>query len=260
MAWEHFIWFATSASALWTAGAVIAAFKNRRRLSAAVSLCGSLVFLAFIIWLGISLGRPPLRTSGETRLWYSFFLSVTGLGIYLRWGYRWIPAFSSLMAIMFACINLFKPEIHTEALPAALQSPWFVPHVIVYMFAYALMGAATIFGAYLWWKDSRKEICEDEMASCDKLVRLGWAFLTMGMVMGALWAKQAWGDFWSWDPKETWAAATWLSYLLYLHARPRLNDKNIAFGILMVSFLLLQMCWWGVNYLPGAQGMSIHSY
>ena len=95
---------------------------------------------------------------------------------------------------------------------------------------------------------------------CDNLVRIGWAFLTLGMIMGALWAKQAWGDYWTWDPKETWAAATWLSYLLYLHLRPRPRDNNIAFSLLVFSFLLLQMCWYGINYLPSAQGASVHVY
>ena len=140
----------------------------------------------------------------------------------------------------------------------ALQSVWFVPHVIVYMFAYAMMGAVTIFALYLWLR--RREATSEEMGVCDNLVRIGWAFLTLGMIMGALWAKQAWGDYWTWDPKETWAAATWMSYLLYLHLRPRLKDNNIAFALLCFSFLLLQMCWYGINYLPSAQGASVHVY
>ena len=81
------------------------------------------------------------------------------------------------------------------------------------------------------------------------------------MVMGALWAKQAWGDYWTWDPKETWAAATWIGYLLYLHLRAaRPKERNAAFALIVFSFLLLQMCWYGINYLPAAQGVSIHTY
>lgn len=99
-----------------------------------------------------------------------------------------------------------------------------------------------------------------DSAACDTLVRIGWGFLTLGIVMGALWAKQAWGDFWTWDPKETWAAATWASYLLYLHARPSLKDDRYGFALLIFSFILLQICWWGVNYLPSAKGFSVHTY
>ena len=163
-----------------------------------------------------------------------------------------------MMSVVFICINLFKPEIHSKSLMPALQSVWFVPHVIVYMFAYAMMGAVTLFAIYLWLR--KREAEREELGVCDNLVRIGWAFLTLGMIMGALWAKQAWGDYWTWDPKETWAAATWLSYLLYLHLRPRLKDNNIAFALLIFSFLLLQMCWYGINYLPSAQGVSVHTY
>ena len=178
-------------------------------------------------------------------------------------------SFSTLMSVVFLCINQFKPEIHNRPLMPALQSPWFVPHVIVYMFAYALLGAVTLYAIWLWLRMSRMAGASrtmpspEEMRRCDVLVRIGWAFLTFGMVMGALWAKAAWGDWWSWDPKETWAFTTWLGYLGYLHLRKRppfKGDVRVAFAVLVVCFLLLQMCWWGVNYLPAARGVSVHTY
>ena len=249
---------------------------------------------------------------GETRLWFSLFLSLIGLVVYLRWRYRWVLPFGCLMAVMFASINIFKPEIHTEELMPALRSPWFVPHVIVYMFSYAVMGIATILALRILWLTRRSAAgsapatgsttpatvdatasplspsLQGDLRLCDTLVRMGWGFITMGIVMGALWAKQAWGDYWTWDPKETWAAATWLSYLLYMHLRQgsalssvtsagsvtmaRQNSPAIEVAshsnkalhrtlfLLIFSFLLLQMCWWGVNYLPSAQGFSLHTY
>ena len=89
----------------------------------------------------------------------------------------------------------------------ALQSPWFAPHVIVYMFAYAMLGAATVMAVYLLWF-KKKEIERKEMDLCDNLTYVGLAFMTLGMLTGAIWAKEAWGHYWAWDPKETWAAAT----------------------------------------------------
>ena len=323
MDWNYLIWFGLAASLCWAAGAVMsfvrvgvgsgASFSgkpsagtdslpssrnpnpgstedvpvSRRRVYAAagMSLCGSLIFLAFIVGLWISLERPPLRTVGETRLWYSFFVSLSGVIVYLRWRYRWILPFSTMMAVVFLCINLFRPEIHDRSLMPALQSVWFVPHVVVYMFAYALLGAVTLFALYLWLRPSGRVPSDAEMGMCDNMVRVGWSFLTLGMVMGALWAKQAWGDWWTWDPKETWAAATWLSYLLYLHLRayashgriissPDIQGRagcpvsgsaphvshDLLFALLVFSFILLQMCWYGINYLPSAKGASIHVY
>lgn len=259
MSWDSLIWFALAAALCWVSGAVVAYRRRDVWPAATLSLCGSAIFLIFIIGMWISLERPPMRTMGETRLWYSLFLSLAGVAVFVRWRYRWILSFGAMMAIVFTCVNIFKPEIHSKTLMPALQSAWFVPHVIVYMFAYAMMGAVTIFALYLWLRP-RREPSSEEMNVCDNLVRIGWAFLTLGMVMGALWAKEAWGDFWTWDPKETWALATWLSYLLYLHLRPRLRDNYLAFALLVFSFLLLQMCWYGINYLPSAQGSSIHVY
>lgn len=261
MVWESLIYFGTAASLLWIAGAATALKGRSSRISAILTLAGSAIFLAFIAGLWVSLERPPMRTVGETRLWYAFFVSVTGAAVYLRWRYRWIPVFSTLMSVVFVCINVFSPEIHDKSLVPALQSVWFIPHVIVYMFAYALLGAVSIFALYLWLRPSGKEPSESEMRLCDDLVRAGTVFLSAGMVMGALWAKQAWGDYWSWDPKETWAAATWLSYLLYLHLRRmRRIDSHSAFALIIFSFILLQMCWYGVNYLPSARGASLHVY
>ncbi|MBP3601585.1 MAG: cytochrome c biogenesis protein CcsA [Alistipes sp.] len=258
MSWEQLIWFAAAATLCWVMGAVLAFRSKQTWPAATASLMGSIIFFAYIVGMWIALERPPMRTMGETRLWYSFFLSIAGAAVFIRWKYKWILSFSTMMSVVFICINLFKPEIHSKSLMPALQSVWFVPHVIVYMFAYAMMGAVTLFALYLWLR--KREATAEELGVCDNLVRIGWAFLTLGMIMGALWAKQAWGDYWTWDPKETWAAATWLSYLLYLHLRPHLKDNNIAFALLCFSFLLLQMCWYGINYLPSAQGASVHVY
>ena len=81
------------------------------------------------------------------------------------------------------------------------------------------------------------------------------------MLFGALWAKEAWGHYWSWDLKETWVAITWFAYLIYLHyfLLPH-HHTRWALWLLIVCFILLQMCWWGINYLPSAQESSVHIY
>ena len=226
------------------------------------TVLGLLTFFSFILSMWISLERPPLRTMGETRLWYSFFLPLAGLVVYSRWKYKWILSFSTILALVFICVNLFKPEIHDKTLMPALQSPWFAPHVIVYMFAYALLGAATLMALYhLFSRRTAQDNLHDQLISLDNLVYVGLAFMTFGMLFGALWAKEAWGHYWSWDPKETWAAITWFSYLIYIHYRltPRHNPK-LALWMIIISFILLQMCWWGINYLPAAMGSSVHTY
>lgn len=257
MTWDSFLYFALASCLCWLLGSAFA-LRSRRLPAIGFTLVGCLVFLAFIVGFWCEIERPPLRTMGETRLWYSFFLSVVGLFLYVRHRHSWMLCFSTLMSLVFSFVNVFKPEIHSTTLMPALQSWWFVPHVIVYMFSYAILGAGTLFSLYLWFRKQPLEPSDSELRLCDGLVRAGWAFLTMGMVMGALWAKEAWGDYWTWDPKETWALATWLSYLLYLHLRPSCRNHDLLFALLLFSFALLQMCWWGIKFLPAVQ--SIHVY
>lgn len=259
MTWDSFIYFALAALLLWAGGAVCA-WLGKKGGAYGFTIGGLLVFFAFILGMWISLERPPLRTMGETRLWYSFFLPLAGIIVYSRWRYKWILSFSFVMALVFTLINLFKTEIHNKTLMPALQSPWFAPHVIVYMFAYALLGAAAVMALYLLFV-KHSGMALGEMKLCDNLVGVGLAFMTIGMLFGAVWAKEAWGHYWSWDPKETWAAATWFAYLGYLHFRKaRPTKTTAALIVLLLAFVCLQMCWYGINYLPSAQGSSVHTY
>ena len=267
MTWNSFIWFGMASVACSAVAAVISAcandhwsvsslrYRKLRIWSIALASVAIAVLAAFITGLWISLERPPLRTMGETRLWYSFFALVSGLFTYLRWRYRWILSFSTILSTVFIIINILKPEIHDQSLMPALQSPWFIPHVTVYMFSYSLLGCAFLIAVAGLFNSKKKML-----SSADTLVYAGTAFLTFGMLSGALWAKEAWGHYWSWDPKETWALITWLCYLLYIHLRlvGRVS-RNILYLLLIFSFICLQMCWWGVNYLPSAQE-SIHIY
>ena len=260
MSWDYFIWFAAAAVLLWAVGSVIA-WTGRNRSAAIASYClGILVFFSFIVAMWISLERPPMRTMGETRLWYSFFLAIAGMIVYGRWKYKWILSFGTIMAAVFIAVNLMKPEIHSKALMPALQSPWFAPHVIVYMFSYGVFGAAVLMALYILIFKKDRTTPED-MATTDNLIATGMAFLTFGMLFGALWAQEAWGTYWAWDPKETWAAITWLACLLYIHFRiARPKDYQTAMWLLILAFICLQICWWGINYLPSAHATSVHVY
>ena len=257
MTWDVFIYFALSAIAA-SVSASILALIGKRKPATACSAASSLILALFIAGMWVSLNRPPLRTMGETRLWYSFFAGAAGLFTYLRWKYKWILSFSSILSTVFIILNLAKPEIHDQTLMPALQSGWFIPHVTVYMFSYSLLGCAFLIGLVCMFKP--KEHSEDMLSAADTLIYIGTAFLTLGMLSGAIWAKQAWGHFWNWDPKETWALITWLVYLLYMHMRLyKRGSVRLMCILLIFAFACLQMCWWGINFLPSAQD-SLHVY
>lgn len=264
MVWINFPAYAIASSIFWTIAIVLLytrKFTLKKELLAKVSvLLGVGIFLVFMVQLWLTLERPPLRTLGETRLWYAFFLPIIGFVSYLRWRYKWLLAYSLSMAMLFFTINYLNPDTYNKALMPALQSPWFVPHVVVYIFAYAMLAASSLVAIRGLWSYYQGRYQASILPLADNIVYLGFAFLTFGLLFGALWAKEAWGHYWTWDPKETWAFITWLGYLIYLHLRIHSPLRIKApLWMLTLAFVLLLLCWFGVNYLPSTQ-TSIHTY
>ena len=254
MTWDWFNWLAPVAILCWlAAGRAALRRKNPEILMAA----GLLVFTVFIIGLWIKLSRPPMRTMGETRLWYSFFLAGAGWLAYRHWKYPWLLAFSAGLASLFAAINLFKPEIHSIALMPALQSYYFIPHVTTYMLSYSILAVAAI--ASLVQLRKKDQADPRLYGFLDNVVYIGLGFLMLGLISGAAWAKEAWGHYWSWDPKETWAFVTAAAYLLYIHLRLRDARPTLTLLTLPLGFILLMFTWLGVSFLPAASN-SAHVY
>jgi cytochrome c-type biogenesis protein CcsB len=90
-----------------------------------------------------------------------------------------------------------------------------------------------------------------------RIIGLGFPFLTIGIISGAVWANEAWGSYWSWDPKETWALITWLVFAIYLHSRLIKGWSGKESAILgSLGFFVIWICYLGVNFL----GKGLHSY
>ena len=256
MTWNVFPIYACTSIVLALVGSVFALLNKRRSVLAIVAVAlACLVMLGFISGLWLNLHRPPMRTMGETRLWYSFFVMASGLSIYFLWHFRWILMLTGVLSSVFNMINIFKPEIHDMTLMPALQSIWFIPHVTIYMLAYSILACATLMSILSWIKHDRKYF-----PYIDNLVYIGTGMVFLGLLSGATWAKSAWGDYWGWDPKETWAAITCTGYLAYIHLRfTKWADSKWLFAVVVFSFILLQMCWYGYQYLPSSES-SMHMY
>ena len=90
-----------------------------------------------------------------------------------------------------------------------------------------------------------------------RIIGLGFPFLTIGIIAGGVWANEAWGSYWSWDPKETWALITWLVFATYLHSRITKGWEGKKTAILGgLGFFVIWICYLGVNFL----GKGLHSY
>ncbi|YP_009942978.1 cytochrome c biogenesis/heme attachment protein (chloroplast) [Tasmannia lanceolata] len=90
-----------------------------------------------------------------------------------------------------------------------------------------------------------------------RVISLGFIFSTIGILSGAVWANEAWGSYWNWDPKETWAFITWTIFAIYLHTRTNQSLQGVNSAIVAsIGFLIIWICYFGVNLL----GIGLHSY
>nr|UWV19032.1 cytochrome c heme attachment protein [Coronilla valentina subsp. glauca] len=90
-----------------------------------------------------------------------------------------------------------------------------------------------------------------------RIISLGFIFLTIGILSGAVWANEAWGSYWNWDPKETWAFITWTIFAIYLHTRKNKKLEGLNSSIVAsIGFLIIWICYFGINLL----GIGLHSY
>lgn len=162
----------------------------------------------------------------------------------------WMSAMSMIALIGALCMPLQA----TWRQAPALQSAWFAPHVTSYVISYGWLTVAALMALCSYIRPARAEA---ETRAAEELVVLAFPLLTFGLGSGALWADEAWGAYWSWDIKETWALLTWCLYLIWFHLRrrtPLLSRRPLlilAWVAVLITFLV-------VNLLPKI--VSMHSY
>lgn len=171
-------------------------------------------------------------------------------------------AFDMLIAaIVLLPAGFVFSERHLN-LPPALQSGLFAPHVAVYMLAYIFMTKAAFQAVLQIFSSKNKPKLNtfDSEQATYILIRAGFPLLTVGLILGSIWAKLAWSDWWGWDPKEMWSLASWLVYVIYFHFRfmygkkhPKINSSIALFGLAVIIITLL---W--VNFSELFPGL--HSY
>lgn len=264
--WKLLPWALGLTILLWACSWVLAwrasmpAYKNDSRWPGILALLGTLVIGAFMGELWHALGRPPMRTLGETRMWNCFFVSLVIGILYFQHRWFWMLFLGHSGALIFGLFTLFNPEWMDRTLRPALQSPWFVPHVATYMISYGFLTAAAVAVIPALFPKRQGAELVQSVNMAERLARLGLVFLTMGMILGAYWAKEAWGHYWSWDPKETWALITWLALIFLLHYRNLYPQNHRGYSwIVIITLIVLLITWFGVQYLPSTVS-SLHTY
>ncbi len=166
-----------------------------------------------------------------------------------------------LIAICLLFPAAFVFDHKPSHLPPALQSWMFGPHVGAYMLSYVLLFKASASAAgFIYARIRKKGSCLKLEQDAYKLLCLGYPLLTLGLVLGCFWAKIAWSNYWSWDPKELWSLATWLTFAAAFHHRSfNRNQKPASFSFLVILggiFVIITLVW--VNLSRVFAGM--HNY
>jgi len=196
----------------------------------------------------------------------------------------------------FANLTLSPDMQKASPLVPALQSNWLMMHVSMMMLSYAtlIMGSLLcilflviskyqevdlqvvdesslpLYNVMVDYYETKLFSPSDEISELGKLkllqsldnwsyriIGLGFPFLTIGIIAGGVWANEAWGSYWSWDPKETWALITWIIFATYLHSRITKGWEGKKTAILGgLGFFIIWICYLGVNFL----GKGLHSY
>jgi cytochrome c-type biogenesis protein CcsB len=222
------------------------------------------VGFAFRVYLA---ERPPVTNMYETVVWVSWGAVLFAMILEKIYKYKSILTAGLLTGVFSMVVADMAPAIldpSIQPLEAVLRSNyWLIIHVMTITISYAAFllafGLADI-GLIYHIIDSKKysEQIRHISTAIYRSIQIGVAFLAPGIILGGVWADYSWGRFWGWDPKETWALIVLLGYIIVLHAK--LINWLQNFGMMVsavVTFNLVIMAWYGVNFILGA---GLHSY
>ena len=242
--------------------------RRPERLALGALACA---FLLQTVNLGartLEAGRAPFSNLYESLLIFAWGTAVSLLVLQLA---RRTPAAGcAVLPVIIAAMGYATTlNAQIEPLMPALKSPWMVYHVATAILAYGAFAVAGGLGVLYIVRDALEKrgirsALVDRLPSLDLLDRLTYStiafafpFMVLVLITGAVWAQKAWGTYWQWDPKETWALITTLVYAGYLHARQMMKFRGLASAwFAVIGFCVVIFCYLGVNlFLSG-----LHSY
>ena len=214
-------------------------------------------------------GHAPLSNLYESLIFFSWTIAIIYFVIELRLKNKAIGAFILPVTFLLMAYASFSPGISDQIKPLvpALQSNWLISHVMTCFLGYAAFAVSfSLSVMYLLKYKNAHSINKilkifPERDALDilnyQVILIGLLMLTLGIITGSVWAHNAWGTYWSWDPKETWSLITWLVYAIILHTRfsRGWDGKRIAI-MSIIGFCCVLFTYLGVNFLLA----GLHSY
>ncbi len=234
---------------------------GRDSVSAYILLASALLLLTELVIRSFQIGFAAITNTYESLVFFSAaIMIILGAGkLKFKKSFGSIIVFGGTvvsLALLAIASSPIAPDTVKPPIPA-LQSYWLVLHVTFAFIGEAFFAVAFVSAiVYLATKNTEKRKRLDKTTYT--AIAIGYPIFTAGaLVFGAVWAANAWGRFWSWDPKETWALITWLTYTLYLHVRfyKKLRGPMSAW-LSVIGFLFTLFTFFGVNFLLS----GLHSY
>ncbi len=222
-------------------------------------MIGAILSTVYLVVRGIKAGRLPLSNQFEFAASFSWGIALLLIILHYAFPTEWLTPFGIFMTWAILFYAAMQPREITDLMPA-LRSVWFGIHIGSAAISYAafmLAGGCGIRYLMIQKKDAEDDRLEQIDYFSYRLISIGLLLLTVTILIGAIWAEEAWSAFWTWDPKEVWALITWILYSIYLHLRLSRKKKGVFmawYSIIAVPVVLFTFI--GVNtLLPG-----LHSY
>jgi cytochrome c-type biogenesis protein CcsB len=256
---------------------------KRQSIGLILMALSNVLLLIFLILRWTESGHFPLSNIYEALMFLSWCFTVIHLILEKFTKNLLLSCISAPTAFFinaFATLSLPQELQKASPLVPALQSNWLMMHVTVMILSYAALILGSLlsigfliitggenfnFDKLLINKEPSLNVSDSFRVNLAKtldnlsyrILGLGFPLLTIGILSGAVWANEAWGSYWSWDPKETWALLTWLVFAIYLHTRltKGWEGKKPAL-IASLGFVTVWICFLGVNLI----GEGLHSY
>ena len=214
-------------------------------------------------------GRPPVTDLYETVIWVSFIGMVFAVileTVYRKRYFLYAGLPAAILTLIVADSDSTILDASINPLTAVLRNNmWLTIHVLTIVSSYAAFVLTAALGhiglTMTFWGRRYAKAQAEVYFYIYRAMQIGILLLATGTILGGVWANYSWGRFWGWDPKETWALITLLCYLALLHGR--LAGWWKGFGLAVGSvlcFLSVMMSWYGVNFILGQNGKSLHSY
>ena len=280
----------------WISLSLFRGTKNLIQVGKLSAIVANILLFFILCSRWIIAGYFPLSNLYESLLFLTWTLLTIYLYLEFKTKSKLLGAILLPIALLingFANLTLSVDMQKSSPLVPALQSNWLMMHVSMMMLSYGTLIIGSLLAILFLILGRNEEIPNFQQVSFEsntskkfqletaepsnesglnenrlkllnnidnwsyRTIGLGFPFLTIGIISGAVWANEAWGSYWSWDPKETWALITWLTFAVYLHARITKNWQGKKAAILASSgFLIIWICYLGVNFL----GTGLHSY